>query len=72
MPERAHCCEMMAGQVNHRCEQHRDPFDCEDHLVYYSERLGAYGLIIHDGGESLILIRHCPWCGAALPEPPEE
>jgi hypothetical protein len=23
---------------------------------------------VHDGGASYVLITHCPWCGATLPE----
>ena len=59
---------MMQGNVEHQCEQHPDPFDCADALVYYSARLREYGLIVHDGGSSCILIQHCPWCGTRLPE----
>lgn len=55
----------MAAQLDHRCEQHPDPFDCPDHLVYRTAG-GGFGLIIHDGGSSFIAIRFCPWCGAAL------
>ena len=25
-----------------------------------------YGLIIHDGGESVVKIYYCPWCGSEL------
>ena len=31
-----------------------------------SLRKKGYGLIIHDGGESFILIQFCPWCGKKL------
>jgi Domain of unknown function (DUF6980) len=27
-----------------------------------------YGIIIHDGGSSHIVINYCPWCGARLPD----
>jgi hypothetical protein len=27
-----------------------------------------YGLLVHDGGESIIVIEYCPWCGVRLPE----
>jgi hypothetical protein len=62
-----HCCEMMTMNVDHSCQQHPDPFDCPDSLVSYSRRFDEYGLIVHDGGSSTILIEYCPWCGTELP-----
>ena len=34
----------------------------------YSDRFDEYGLIVHDGGTSVIAIKFCPWCGSKLPE----
>jgi len=62
-----HCCEMMRANVESLCDLHPDRFDCPDALVDYSERTDGYGLIIHDGGLSVISIQFCPWCGARLP-----
>jgi hypothetical protein len=58
----------MAGRVNYRCETHPDVFDCPDNLIYYSAKFDEYGIIIHDGGSSFIVISFCPWCGTKLPE----
>jgi hypothetical protein len=65
---KAHCCEEMRRQAEHVCDQHPDRFECPDCLVHYSERFQEYGLIVHDGGSSVVRIRFCPWCGAELPE----
>jgi hypothetical protein len=62
-----HCCKRMADAVNYRCDQHPDPFDCPDHIVYFSHIREGYGLIVHDGGSSVLEIAYCPWCGAKLP-----
>ena len=62
------CCEAMTAAATHECDQHDSPFDCADALVVYNDALREHGLVIHDGGASYLLIRHCPWCGAALPE----
>ncbi len=62
----------MRRELNHRCDQHPDPFDCADNLVHYSPKTKEYGLIIHDGGSSYLVIRFCPWCGAKLPAPERE
>jgi hypothetical protein len=62
-----HCCESMRRNTEFSCEQHASPFDCPDALVSYSTRFNEYGLIVHDGGTSSILISFCPWCGVKLP-----
>ena len=62
-----HCCADMRREIERMCDQHPDRFHCPDCLVNYSSRFREYGLIIHDGGSSIILIRFCPWCGSALP-----
>lgn len=66
MSARDHCCETMAYHASFRCAEHPDPFDCPDRIIDYDEKSGEYGLIIHDGGHSVITIEYCPWCGARL------
>jgi hypothetical protein len=68
MNVRQHCCERMEEGLKLDCSQHADEFECPDSLVYYADRSNEYGLIVHDGGTSYIVIRYCPWCGAKLPE----
>lgn len=63
------CCDRMAYDLNQVCEQHLDRHDCPDALI--AEVRGGYGLIVHDGGQSVITISFCPWCGTKLP-PVEE
>jgi hypothetical protein len=62
-----HCCETMSRQVNVRCGQHDDPFDCPDALVRFSAKFQEYGLMVHDGGTPCVGIEFCPWCGHRLP-----
>lgn len=57
----------MRREIERMCDQHPDRFDCPDCLVNYRPKFREYGLIIHDGGSSIIRIRFCPWCGSALP-----
>jgi hypothetical protein len=61
------CCVGMEDALHFECDQHEDPFACADALVVYHEPFDEYGLVIHDGGASYVLISHCPWCGATLP-----
>jgi hypothetical protein len=60
------CCKVMELHSRHRCQEHADHFACPDVLVHRTQAGGAHGLIIHDGGESMIRIRFCPWCGTDL------
>lgn len=62
------CCEAMTAALTFDCDQHADPFECADQLVVYNEVLNEYGLVVHDGGPSYVLITHCPWCAARLPD----
>ncbi len=55
---------MLVNQLAWKCDQHADPFDCPDALLFKDKR--GYGLIVHDGGSSYVEISHCPWCGASL------
>jgi hypothetical protein len=68
MSVRQHCCERMEEGLKLDCTEHEDVFECADSLVYYSDRSIEYGLIVHDGGSSYIVIGYCPWCGSKLPE----
>jgi hypothetical protein len=63
-----HCCEAMTRQVDWHCDTYAGRYDCADALISYAAKFREYGLIIHDGGTSSIIISYCPWCGARLPE----
>lgn len=63
-----HCCNQMREKIFYKCHQHSNIFDCPDNLIYYDEKFDEYGLIIHDGGESYMIINFCPWCGAKFPD----
>jgi hypothetical protein len=54
----------MADDLNRVCPVHADRSDCPDAFV--AEMNGGYGLMVHDGGGSVIKIAFCPWCGADL------
>ena len=69
MDDQGHCCDMMAYQLNQSCEQHPDPFDCPDQLIYRSDDGSTFGIMVHDGGSSFIQINYCPWCATAVGVP---
>ncbi len=70
--DKKHCCEAMTYQLNLRCKQHPDRFDCANNLIDYVEQLDESGIILHDGGSSYSVIHYCPWCGTKLPESKRE
>jgi ribosomal protein S27AE len=61
-----HCCEMMQSNVDRTCADHPSRYDCPDCLIEYWSAAKKYGLIVHDGGKSIVQIDFCPWCGSGL------
>ncbi len=62
------CCENMETNINIDCYNYSDKFQFSNSLIYYDLVFDEYGLIVHDGGDSYVTIRFCPWCGKELPE----
>lgn len=52
------CCKNMSFYV----------MKYEDDIVKYNNIFDEYGIAIHDGGESIVKICFCPWCGKKLPK----
>lgn len=61
-----YCCKDMKDNVEHLCPTHSNSFDCPDHLIHYAVLSREFGLIIHDGGGSMVKIKYCPFCGKKL------
>ena len=61
-----HCCERMRVELSRHCLRH-DRNQCPDALIEYIPKFDEYGIIIHDGGTSILEIHFCPWCGVELP-----
>jgi hypothetical protein len=58
----------MSEMLSVKCDIHMDEYECPDCLVIYNKKYKEYGIIVHDGGTSSVLILYCPWCGTELPE----
>lgn len=63
---KTYCCMQMADSVydslNEKGEIKYDDVD----VVMNKWNDGTYGIPIHDGGTSVIVINFCPWCGEKL------
>jgi hypothetical protein len=66
--ETAHCCDRMKKEVARTSAKGADGSDDPDSLVVYIAKFNEYGINVHDGGASYVLIMYCPWCGARLPD----
>lgn len=67
-----HCCISMTQALEHTCQQHETPFDCPDTVLVYNEPFDEYGIPVRDGGETYVIVTHCPWCGTKLPDSKRE
>src|SRR5262249_42945881 len=67
-----YCCEDFRYFATYKCEQHANPYECNDHIIVYDARRRQYGLIVYDlvPTFSYVVINHCPWCGAQLYQKP--
>ncbi len=57
------CCEDMQDDLARECPDHHRS-ECPDSFIHKGSR--DYGLMVHDGGNSYVLINYCPWCGTKL------
>ncbi|HBR84464.1 MAG TPA: hypothetical protein DD861_09765 [Erythrobacter sp.] len=57
---------MMRENIEKTCSEHRDRSDCPDCLIEFNPEFERYGILIHDGGSSMVAIEFCPWCGTDL------
>ena len=60
-----YCCKDMEKANTFNCNSCLDKFDCVDTMIH-RRKDGTYGIIVHDGGTSIVEISFCPWCGVNL------
>jgi hypothetical protein len=62
-------CVHIAYYSSALCETHDNGWDCTDVSIVRDEH-GDWGLPVRDqedgSAETMLRIRHCPWCGTAL------
>lgn len=61
-----YCCMMMADKVYQSQDDGGEiKYDDPDVIINKWDE-GLFGIPIHDGGTSMVLINYCPWCGTKL------
>jgi hypothetical protein len=61
-----HCCILMAYRLIED-KKSKNKFKINyDSVITYRSKSKDYGIPIHDGGYSYIVITYCPWCGSQL------
>jgi hypothetical protein len=58
-----YCCADLESFAELDCDFHQSKWECPD-VLFHKFKNGKTGIIIHDGGESVIDIKYCPFCGA--------
>ncbi|MCC9168346.1 DUF6980 family protein [Pontibacter harenae] len=61
-----YCCLMMADKVFQSLDEEGEIKYGDVDVVINKWDEGLYGIPIHDGGTSMVLINYCPWCGSKL------
>ena len=63
----SHCCDRMRLELRKSAPSTGRGWP-PDALIAYLPKFDEYGLVVHDGGSSMVQIQFCPWCGTRLPE----
>jgi hypothetical protein len=58
-----HCCTKMTFYLT--CDKPTKQIN-PDAIIRFWRKAKTYGIPVHDGGSSIIVIGFCPWCGTAL------
>ena len=60
------CCLMMADKVYQSLDDEGEiKYDDADVIINKWDD-GLYGIPVHDGSASMVIINYCPWCGSKL------
>jgi hypothetical protein len=58
-----HCCTKMTFYLTYdKPTKQINP----DAIIRFWKKTKTYGIPVHDGGSSIIVVEYCPWCGTRL------
>ncbi|WP_157593708.1 DUF6980 family protein [Pontibacter actiniarum] len=61
-----YCCMMLADKVFQSLDEEGETRYGDPEVIINKWDEGLYGIPIHDGGASMVVINYCPWCGHRL------
>ena len=61
-----YCCLMMADKVYQSLDEDGEIRYGDVEVIINKWDEDLYGIPIHDGGASMVVIKYCPWCGTKL------
>ncbi|WP_347157085.1 DUF6980 family protein [Pontibacter chitinilyticus] len=62
----SYCCLMLADQVFQSLDETGETKYGNVDVIINKWDEGLFGIPIHDGGTSMVVINYCPWCGTKL------
>ncbi|GHA67988.1 DUF6980 family protein [Pontibacter akesuensis] len=62
----SYCCLMMADKVFQSQDEEGETKQGDPDVIINKWDEGLYGIPIHDGSVSMVVINYCPWCGTKL------
>lgn len=62
----SYCCLMLADKVYQSLDEEGETKYMDVDVIINKWDRGLYGIPIHDGGTSMVVINYCPWCGTKL------
>ncbi|MFD2248649.1 DUF6980 family protein [Pontibacter ruber] len=62
----SYCCMMMADKVYESLDEDGEIRYDDPEVVINKWDAGLYGIPVHNGGATMVVINYCPWCGTKL------
>lgn len=61
-----YCCMMMADKVFESLDEDGEIKYDDPEVIINKWDEGFYGIPVHNGGATMVVINYCPWCGSKL------
>ena len=63
-----YCCMMMADKVYESLDEEGEIRYGDPEVIINKWDEGLYGIPVHNGSATMVVINYCPWCGTKLNE----
>lgn len=62
----SYCCMMLADKVYESLDEDGETKYDDPEVIINKWDEGLYGIPVHNGSATMVLINYCPWCGSKL------